>query len=117
MYEHLLDVGMKQFVKYNPRFGRKTIVESKLNTGKNKKLINKINDTHIPYNNRYDNDFMNNHLTLIDEDTDSEDDDDDDDHDDDDGNDTQYTSDEDLINANNDFIDNEIIIGTYNLEE
>jgi hypothetical protein len=85
-----------------------------LSINKNKKYINKINDMHIPYINKYDNDFMNNHLTLIDENTDSEDDDDDDD---DDGNDTQYTSDEDLINVNNDFIDNEIIIGTYNLEE
>ena len=114
-YEHLLNMGLKQFARYNPRFGRKVIVQNQLSINKNKKYINKINDVHIPYINKYDNDFMNNHLTLIDEDTDSEDDYDDDD--DDDGNDTQYTSDEDLINVNNDFIDNEIIIGTYNLEE
>ena len=111
MYEHLLDVGMKQFVKYNPRFGRKIIVESKLNTSKNKKYINKINDTHIPYNNRYDNDFMNNHLTLIDEINDTEEENEEDEED----NGTFYTSDEEVVG--NVFIRREIIVGTYNFED
>jgi hypothetical protein len=113
-YEHLLNIGLKQFARYNPRFGRKVIVQNQFSINKNKKYINKINDVHIPYINKYDNDFMNNHLTLIDENTDSEDEDD---NGDDDGNDTQYTSDEDLINVNNDFIDNELVYGRYNLEE
>jgi len=110
MYEHLLDVAMKQFVKYNPRFGRKIIVESKLNTSKNKKYINKINDTHIPYNNRYDNDFMNNHLTLIDEFNDTEEE-----NEEEEDNGTFYTSDEEIIG--NVFIRRETIVGTYNFED
>ena len=109
MYEHLLDVGMKQFVKYNPRFGRKTIVESKLNTGKNKKYVNKINDSHIPYMDRYDNDFMNNHLTLIDEINDTEDENEEED------NGTFYTSDEEVVG--NVFLTREIIVGRYNFED
>jgi hypothetical protein len=111
-YEHLLNIGLKQFARYNPRFGRKTIVKNQLSINKNKKYINSINDLHIPYINKYDNDFMNNHLTLIDENTDSEDDDSED-H----GNDTQYTSDEDFISVNNEFIDNELVYGRYSMEE
>ena len=111
-YEHLLNMGLKQFARYNPRFGRKTIVKNQLSINKNKKYINNINYLHIPYINKYDNDFMNNHLTLIDEDDDSEDDDRED-H----GNDTQYTSDEDFISVNNEFIDNELVYGRYSMEE
>jgi hypothetical protein len=85
-------------------------VESKLNTGKNKKLINKINDTHIPYNNRYDNDFMNSHLTLIDEINDTEEE-----NEEEEDNGTFYTSDEEIVG--NVSLRREIIVGRYNFED
>lgn len=115
-YENILHMKLKQFARYNPRFGRRTMVEKQLNKNKNNKYINKVNDNYIPYINKYDDNFMNNHLTLMDdENTDSDDDesDDSDDH----GNNTQYTSDEDLINVNSDVIENEFIHGRYHMEE
>jgi len=102
-YEHLLHTGLKQFARYNPRFGRKIFMDTtKNNNNVNKKYCNNINDKHIVYIDKYDNDFMNNHLTLIDDDDDDMDSDDDTE---DDGTNTHYTSDE------------EIIIGTYNIED
>jgi hypothetical protein len=121
-YEHLLNMNLKQFVKYNPRFGRRRILKPKLNINVNTNTNTntntnktKMNDDYIPFINIYDNNFMNNHMILNDEETDSDDDSDDDTEDN--SNDTQYTSDEDLINVNNGFIANEIVIGRYNLEE
>ena len=105
-YEHLLHTGLKQFARYNPRFGRKIFMDTtKNNNNVNKKYCNNINDKHIVYIDKYDNDFMNNHLTLIDDDDDDDDDMDSDDDTEDDGTNTHYTSDE------------EIIIGTYNIED
>lgn len=93
-YETLLNNKLKQFAKYNPRFGRKLVVQNKNSVNKRKQYINKIDDKHIPYNNIHDTNFMNNHLIIMnddDEDSDSESDNENED------NNTYYTSDDDIM--------------------
>lgn len=105
-YDILLNKKIKEFVKFNPRFGRKVITGNNKKDGKRKFYINKIEDKYIPFNNSYDNNFMNNHLTLFEENDDTEDDDVD--------SEIYYTSDED---CDNHFFPRETIIGSYNIEE
>lgn len=105
-YDILLNKKIKEFVKFNPRFGRKVITGNNKKDGKKKFYINKIEDKYIPFNNNYDNNFMNNHLTLFEENDDTEDDDVD--------SEIYYTSDED---CDNHFFPRETIIGSYNIEE
>jgi hypothetical protein len=108
-YDILLNKKIKEFVKFNPRFGRKMIKGIVKKDGKRKIYSNKLEDNYITYNNDYDDNFMNNHLILFDEN-------DDEDSDSDDVNsEIYYTSDEEDIHYN--FISRESILGFYNFDD
>lgn len=106
-YDILLNKKIKKFVKYNPRFGRKIITGNIKRDGKRKIYLNKIDDKFVPYDNIYDNNFMNNHLTFFEEIYDSDDEDDT-------NSEIYYTSDED---CGNNFFSRETIISSYNIED
>jgi hypothetical protein len=106
-YDILLNKKIKEFVKFNPRFGRKVITGNNKRDGKLKFYIDKLEDKYIPYNNIYNNNFMTNHLILLEENDDTE-------NDDDENSEIYYTSDEDYDNS---FFPMETVIGSYNIEE
>jgi len=106
-YDILLNKKIKEFVKFNPRFGRKVITGNNKRDGKRKFYIDKLEDKYIPYNNIYNNNFMTNHLILLEENDDTEDDDDE-------NSEIYYTSDEEY---DNNFSPMETVIGSYNIEE
>jgi hypothetical protein len=111
-YDIILNKKMKEFVKFNPRFGRKIIKGTTKKDGKRKLYIDKIEDKYIPYTSNYDNNFMGNHLTLFEENeyTEEEEDEDNDDV----NSEIYYTSDEEY---ENNFVASEIVIGSYNFED
>lgn len=90
-YDIILNKKIKEFVKFNPRFGRKVIIGSKKRDKIKKFYIDKLEDKYIPYTNNYDNNFMSNHLTLFEENDDTE-------EEDDVNSEIYYTSDEDYDN-------------------
>jgi len=65
-YEYRLNKKLKLFGKFNPKFGRKLVV-SNVSFTNEKKYKTDFNDKYIPFDNEYDDDFMNNHLNTIEE--------------------------------------------------